>query len=174
MCALREWRCYLEGAPFTLFTDHQPLTFTNTKVGMSRRQVRWVQEFQRYTFEWRYKKGTENSVADALSRVPALLNNIVFMAVTTRKGATKSVTWADQQPQQPTQRPAKRAKSQDPTSPTRKTILDQIRQAYKLDTKLNKPRSHKYTQKQGLLWKNNLICGTCRTGATHHTHARST
>ena len=157
LCALREWRCYLEGVPFTLYTDHQPLTFTNTKLGMSRRQIRWVEEFQRYTFEWRYKKGTENSVADSLSRVPALLNNIVFFAVTTRRGDRKTVTWADQQPQQSSERPAKRSKANDSVSPTRKTILDQIRQAYKSDATLNKPKMNKYTQKQGLLWKNNLI-----------------
>jgi RNase H-like domain found in reverse transcriptase len=33
LCALREWRCYLEGVSFTLYTDHQPLTFMNTKPG---------------------------------------------------------------------------------------------------------------------------------------------
>ena len=27
ICALREWRCYLEGAKFTIVTDHQPNTY---------------------------------------------------------------------------------------------------------------------------------------------------
>ena len=26
-CALREWRCYFEGARFTIVTDHQPNTY---------------------------------------------------------------------------------------------------------------------------------------------------
>ena len=27
ICTLREWRCYLEGARFTIVTDHQPNTY---------------------------------------------------------------------------------------------------------------------------------------------------
>jgi hypothetical protein len=87
LCALREWRCYLEGVKFIVHTDHQPLTFANTTAGMSRRQSRWVEELQRYTFTWKYKKGTEN-MADSLSRVPGLFSNAVTLvcaAGTTRK-----------------------------------------------------------------------------------------
>ena len=71
--ALREWRCYLEGARFTVFTDHQPLTYMDTKAMLSRRQIRWSEELQRFTFDWRFTKGADNQVADALSRVPALM-----------------------------------------------------------------------------------------------------
>jgi hypothetical protein len=71
--ALREWRCYLEGARFTVFTDHQPLTYMDTKAMLSRRQIRWSEELQRFTFDWRFTKGADNLVADALSRVPALM-----------------------------------------------------------------------------------------------------
>ncbi len=161
LCALREWRCYLEGVSFTLYTDHQPLTFTNSKAGMSRRQIRWVEEFQRYTFEWRYKKGSDNVVADSLSRVPALLNNIVILAATTRS-RRKSVTWAEPlvrtEGDDVGEPPRKKSKQADnTTSPTRRTILDQIRDAYKQDSALNKPDLNKYTQKQALLWKNNKI-----------------
>ncbi|KAJ9524069.1 hypothetical protein QJQ45_022572, partial [Haematococcus lacustris] len=31
--ACKEWRCYLEGVPFTLFTDHKPLTALPTQKG---------------------------------------------------------------------------------------------------------------------------------------------
>lgn len=96
LCALREWRCYLEGVKFIVHTDHQPLTFANTSAGMSRRQTRWVEELQRYTFTWKYKKGSEN-MADSLSRVPGLFDNAVTLlcAVTRdrkRTGAGSATT----------------------------------------------------------------------------------
>ena len=66
--ALRVWRCYLEGADFTVFTDHVSNTFFQTQPNLSRRQARWSEFLQRFgTFEWKYRKGTSN-VADALSR----------------------------------------------------------------------------------------------------------
>ena len=39
--ALRVWRCYLEGAEFTVFTDHVSNTFFQTQPSLSRRQARW-------------------------------------------------------------------------------------------------------------------------------------
>ena len=41
--ALKEWRCYLEGAPeVTLVTDHHPNTYLqNPGTTLSRRQARW-------------------------------------------------------------------------------------------------------------------------------------
>ena len=39
--ALRVWRCYLEGAQFTVFTDHVSNTFFQTQPSLSRRQARW-------------------------------------------------------------------------------------------------------------------------------------
>ena len=42
--AFTVWRCYLEADNFTVVTDHNPLTFFQTKATLSRRQLRW-QEF---------------------------------------------------------------------------------------------------------------------------------
>jgi hypothetical protein len=67
--ALRVWRCYLEGADFTMFTDHVSNTFFQTQPNLSRRQARWSEFLQRFgTFPWKYRKGTSNVVADAMSR----------------------------------------------------------------------------------------------------------
>ena len=66
--ALRVWRCYLEGAEFTVFTDHVSNTFFQTQPSLSRRQARWSEFIQRFgVFKWEYLKG-ERNVADALSR----------------------------------------------------------------------------------------------------------
>ena len=66
--ALRVWRCYLEGAEFTVFTDHVSNTFFQTQPNLSRRQARWSEFLQRFgVFKWEYLKG-ERNVADALSR----------------------------------------------------------------------------------------------------------
>ena len=71
--ALREWRCYLQSAlPFTLYTDHHPLIYLKTQAHLSRRQARWVELLSEFHFDWVYRPGKLNVVADALSRHPSL------------------------------------------------------------------------------------------------------
>jgi hypothetical protein len=66
--ALRVWRCYLECADFTVYTDHVSNTYFQTQPNLSRRQARWSEFLQRFgAFEWKYRKGASN-VAGALSR----------------------------------------------------------------------------------------------------------
>jgi hypothetical protein len=63
--ALRVWRCYLEGANFTVYTDHVSNTYFQTQPNLSRRQACWSEFLQRFgAFEWKYRKGTKN-VANA-------------------------------------------------------------------------------------------------------------
>jgi hypothetical protein len=63
--ALRVWRCYLEGAEFTVYTDHVLNTYFQMQPNLSRRQARWSEFLQRFgAFEWKCRKGTKN-VADA-------------------------------------------------------------------------------------------------------------
>jgi hypothetical protein len=62
----------LEGRPFTIYTDHKPLTFALGKVSepwtaMQSRQLSYVAEF---TTDIRHIPGSENIVADTLSRPP--------------------------------------------------------------------------------------------------------
>ncbi|KAJ9515656.1 hypothetical protein QJQ45_002705 [Haematococcus lacustris] len=67
--ACKEWRCYLEGGPFTLYTDHRPLVALPNQKTLSRRQTRWMELLSRYTFVIEYLPGAVNP-ADPLSRIP--------------------------------------------------------------------------------------------------------
>jgi hypothetical protein len=73
VCALEEWRCYLEGAQRTvkIVTDHNPLTYLREQKTLSRRLVRWVQFMARFDHVILYKPGSGN-VADPVSRHPGL------------------------------------------------------------------------------------------------------
>ena len=68
--ALEKWRYHLLGRKFTVYTDHRTLEYFHTQKDLSRRQARWAEMMADYDFEIKYVKGEENSVADALSRLP--------------------------------------------------------------------------------------------------------
>lgn len=72
--ALSKWRCYLENdeATFTLVTDHHPLVYLKSGPVTSRRQIRWIEFFERFNFNWEHRPGRTNP-ADPLSRIPARL-----------------------------------------------------------------------------------------------------
>jgi hypothetical protein len=71
--ALREWRCFLEGAhePFTLVTEHQPNVYLDsaTNAHTVHRRARWLSVSCGYNSKWCYRSGREN-VADPISQAP--------------------------------------------------------------------------------------------------------
>ena len=68
--AFREWRVYLEGSAHTVevYTDHKNLIYFTTTKQLNRRQTRWAETLASYNFRITYRKGLENTKADALSR----------------------------------------------------------------------------------------------------------
>ena len=51
--AMRTWQCCLEGVSadvFTVVTDHNPLTYLQTQTTLLRRQARWSEYLQMFTF----------------------------------------------------------------------------------------------------------------------------
>jgi len=65
--ALKQFRHYLLGRPFKLYTDHAPLQWLSAQK-MEGMLCRWSLAIQEYDFAIVYRKGSANSNADALSR----------------------------------------------------------------------------------------------------------
>ena len=67
--AIRHFRPYLYGRKFDVYTDHRPLVYLFTLTDPSSRLTKFRLALEEYNFEVMYKKGSENVVADALSRI---------------------------------------------------------------------------------------------------------
>ena len=68
--ALEHFDVYLGSTPFKIkvYTDHNPLTFLKTMKNKNQRLVRLSLALQEYNLEIQHIPGSENVVADALSR----------------------------------------------------------------------------------------------------------
>ena len=66
---MKQFRHYLLGRSFTLMTDHAPLQWLSAQK-MQGLLSRWALAMQEYMFDIVYRKGTENTNADSLSRNP--------------------------------------------------------------------------------------------------------
>lgn len=76
MHALKIWRCYLEGAEFTVYVDHNPLVHLLQKRELNRWQVRILDTLATYPgLKIRHIPGREN-IADGLSRIQHRLEAI--------------------------------------------------------------------------------------------------
>ncbi|UYV69629.1 hypothetical protein LAZ67_7000033 [Cordylochernes scorpioides] len=68
--SVKHFSYFLDGKTFMLFTDHKPLTYAFTsKSERSPRQERHLNYLSQFSMDIRYVKGSENIVADTLSRI---------------------------------------------------------------------------------------------------------
>jgi len=71
--AVKHFRPYLHGRHFTVVTDHRALIFLlNPSTELSDRLLRWALKLQSFHFDVVYRKGSEMSHVDALSRLPRI------------------------------------------------------------------------------------------------------
>lgn len=70
LLALQFFEVYVGSSvvPVVVFTDHNPLIFLHRMYNQNRRLMRWALIVQSYNLCIKYKKGSDNIVADALSR----------------------------------------------------------------------------------------------------------
>jgi transposase InsO family protein len=67
---IHHFRSYLEGVQFTVVSDHGCLKFLNSISSPSGRLARWACRLSQYNFDFKFKRGCENNLADGLSRIP--------------------------------------------------------------------------------------------------------
>lgn len=65
----KHFRPYIYGRPFIVECDQKPLVWLFSLKDPNSRLVKWRLRLEEFDFEIRYKKGKENVVADALSRI---------------------------------------------------------------------------------------------------------
>ena len=80
LMAVEQWRTYLQHAEFIIHTDHRSLA----QLGEQRLHTPWQQKvFTKLLglqFRIKYKKGSENRVADALSRRPQYEHSLLAIS----------------------------------------------------------------------------------------------
>lgn len=93
-----KFKDYLYGAEFTVFTDNNPLVHLDT-ARLGAVEQRWVAQLANFNYTVKYRPGTQNRNADALSRLQPSDN--ATPTHVSQVAADDIRTWAEQQDQDP-------------------------------------------------------------------------
>lgn len=93
-----KFKDYLYGAEFIVFTDNNPLVHLDT-ARLGAVEQRWVAQLANFKYTVKYRPGTQNRNADALSRLPNSPETMLVHADQVVVDDNK--TWAEQQGQDP-------------------------------------------------------------------------
>ncbi|KAJ8392853.1 hypothetical protein AAFF_G00070570 [Aldrovandia affinis] len=74
LLAIRHFKYYLCGLPFTARTDHSALQWLMSFKEPEGKVARWIEELQAYNFTVVYRAGACHTNADALSRLPCTVD----------------------------------------------------------------------------------------------------
>lgn len=77
--AVQNFRAYLLGRHFTIQTDHRPILGINKLRSANSRILKYHFKLAEYDYEIRYKAGKKNQNADCLSRIPAVIDDILLV-----------------------------------------------------------------------------------------------
>lgn len=91
--AINNYRCYLWGRDFIVFSDHKPLLGDSKNPPL--RILKWKLKLSEYSFEVRHKPGKQNIIADYLSRVKTQVLLIKTRAQTAKEAEEKIKALAD-------------------------------------------------------------------------------
>jgi hypothetical protein len=80
LLAFDHWRSYLQHAPFIIYTDHRSLSYNNEKQLKTPWQQKVFTKLLGLQYQVVYKKGSDNSATDTLSRCPHY--SVEFAAIT--------------------------------------------------------------------------------------------
>ena len=102
--ALDQYKVYLQGRPFTLYTDNSALTWIlkkgKSEVNANQRLIRWVSFFDDFKFVTTHRTGKSNVICDYISRAcsipPAdLIKEIYAVRLRDRPLDTCGVRWLE-------------------------------------------------------------------------------
>jgi hypothetical protein len=68
MMSIEKFSYYLMGSSFLVLTDHKALECIDRKIIANDKIARWQERLSKFTFTCQYLKGTDNTLADMLSR----------------------------------------------------------------------------------------------------------
>ncbi|KAA3468521.1 Transposon Ty3-I Gag-Pol polyprotein [Gossypium australe] len=68
LLAVKKWHSYLVGRPVVIKIDHQSLKFLSEKKAITPYQQKWVSKMLGYDYSIVYRRGSQNIVADVLSK----------------------------------------------------------------------------------------------------------